>query len=312
MKKNYLLLLCLPLIITGCGCQAKEPVRSRAPQSSIDLFSSEPSSVPQQSEDTSTPLPSSEDSSIISVSSSAVQPSSSVAPEIDADNLSDDKLNEFPLYFLRKLAGFTSYKAVTQGKTSAEILGGLIKVDQSIDVTAIKSDYSYLINESHSDMVNTVHIAYYHNDKAVYKDNDGEYQVSSINDYLDIYGTYPLETAIEGYTITGESIKSVTRIESETDFKFKVVFDKEKATNDVKIQMKKFGELDDYPSFTDDTIMEITVKKDFTPVNLVLTSHYKATKIMESVCTQNYTVTYSAFDETIEIPNLDEVKNKFI
>lgn len=311
MKKNYLILLCLPLIITGCGCKAKEPTRSRVAQSSIDLFPNESSSAPQQSIDVSKPLPSSNDDSFAPVSSSIPQPSSSTKPEVDAENLSDEELNKFPLYFLRKLAGYNSYKAVTQGKTSAEILGGLLKVDQTIDVTAIKSEYSYLINESHSDMVNTIHIAYYFGDKAVYKDNDGDYQVSSISDYLDIYGTYPLETAIEGYCVTGESVKSVTRMESEADFKFKVVFDKENATNNVKIQMKKFGELDDYPTFTDDTVMEITVKKDFAPVSLVLTSHYKATKIMESDCTQNYIVTYSSFDETIEIPNLDEVKNKF-
>lgn len=311
MKKDYLFLFCLPLIIVGCGSKPKEPARSRTPQSSVNLLPNDSSIEPQQSSYISEQVSSSTTPASVPAPSSEPQPSSSAIPEIDAENLSDDKLNEFPVRFLGKLASFSSYKSVTQGQTSAEMLGGLIKVDQTIEVTAIKSDYSYLINESHSNLVNTVHIAYYHEDKAVYKDNNGEYQTSSINDYLNIYGTYPLETAIEGYSIAGESIKSVTRMESDNDFKFKLVFDKEKATNNVKIQMKKFGELDDYPVFTEDTIMEITVKKDFTPVSLVLSSHYKATKMMETECTQNYTVTYSMFNETIEIPNFDDVKDKF-
>ncbi len=77
--------------------------------------------------------------------------------EVTAENIADDHLKEFPSYFLRKISSFDTYKAVTAGHTDAYIFG--IKIEQSIDVTVLRDEYSYLINESHSTMVNTVHVA---------------------------------------------------------------------------------------------------------------------------------------------------------
>lgn len=227
-----------------------------------------------------------------------------------ADKLTDEELVKFPSYFVQRLSSFKSYKSVTKGQTTSQAL--FININQSIDTTAIKGDYSYLKNESHSDMHNIVHTAYYHNKQSVYKDNNAQYKNVSIEEYLKKYGTYPFERSIEGYSITEESIVSVTREESETDYTFKVVFDKDKSTNNIKIQMKQFGSLDDYPKFKRNTTMKITVKQDFTPVSIVLSAGYVATKVFDAECNQNYTVTYSNFDEEIEIPNLSEVQTMFI
>lgn len=230
-----------------------------------------------------------------------------------ASELSEEELKYVPALLVNKLKSYQSYKSVTEGKTVTNAL--IFNIEQSINTTVIKSEYSYLLNESHSDMHNIVHTAYYHNDKALYKDtaqksDQKEYTLSNLNDYLNIYGTYPFDNGIEGYSISKGSVISVTRLESESDYKFKITFDKEKSTNNIKIQMKRFGDLDDYPSFNQNTTMEILMKDDYTPISLKLSLNYKVSKTFPVNCQQDYVVTYSDFDKTIEIPDLELVKNK--
>ena len=252
---------------------------------------------------------------LITLLLTSCNPARSDREEDDADNphinsvseLTDDKLNLFPAALVYKLKSYNSYKSVTKGSTHAT--GFLIDVTQSIDASVIKGEYSYYDNESHSSIVNTVHAGYYKGDKAVYADNGGAYQKSSIEDYLKIYGTYPLDNSIEGYLIK-EGV-TVSRLESEQNYKFKVIFDKDKTTTNVKIQMRQFGGLDRDPTFVEDTEMIFTVKEDLTPISMELKSHYKATKVLETDCHQTYTVTYSNFNETIEIPKLNEVISLF-
>ncbi len=102
------------------------------------------------------------------------------------DELTNDKLSLFPIVFEKKLSGFSSYKSVTKGQTVTNAI--FIKVNQSIDTVAIKGDYSYLLNESHSNMHNVVHTAYYHSQQAVCKDNDGQYKNITLEDYSTTYG----------------------------------------------------------------------------------------------------------------------------
>lgn len=231
-------------------------------------------------------------------------------PTKTVSELSESEYKNVPLYYLSKLSTYKSYKAVTKGSTVAHVL--FIKVTQSIDVTTIKGeDYSYMKNESHSSQIDTSHEAWYHQDKAVYKDNGEEsYHLITMTDYLTKYGTEPFEIAMEGYRIDDKSIKAVTKLESETNYKFKVEFNVEEASKYVKVQMKQFGGLDEYPSIAS-VEMTITLQNDFTPLSLELTSYYSAKKIASTDCTQNYTVIYSDYNQTIEIPGLNEAKPHF-
>lgn len=232
--------------------------------------------------------------------------------DITVEELKDDELNQFPSLFIAKLNEYNSYNAITSGKTIANVFG--IDVNQSIEVNVIKGTYSYLLNKSDSNMQHTIHTAYYYEDKVLCSDvksieNMNKY---SLEEYLSIYGTYPFDKAIEGYSIANGAIKTITRTKVEDNYKLSLVFDKELSTNNVKIQMKKFGGLDDYPIFKEDISMDIVVKNDFTPISLNLSSHYVAKKIMDSDCKQNYIVTYSKFNEEIDIPNLEQIKPQFI
>ena len=224
-----------------------------------------------------------------------------------ASDLSGDELKLLPKYIVNRLSSYDSYKAVTKGSTVANVL--FIETIQSIDAEAIKGkDYSYYRNESHSDIVNTTHVAYFHDNKTAFKNNgESNYQISTLADYSKTYGVYPFGECIEGYSISYFAVLDVKRLDNEEDYKFQISFDPLKATNDVRVQMKAFGGLDDYPTFSD-IKMTITVKEDFTPTVLSLESTYTAQKLIQSSCKQSYTVTYSSYNENIEIENLDEAK----
>lgn len=238
-----------------------------------------------------------------------VEPVDPSGEDVTASSLKEEELAKFPSLLINKLKTYKSYKQVSKGNTVATVLG--MDVDQSIDVTAIKGEYSYLHNASHSDIKDTAHVAYYHENTVVSKDKDTEYEKRSLDEYLKIYGTYPFENTIEGYLLTDGAVKSVSRTKVNDDYQFSLVFNKDKSANNVGIQMQKFGGLDEPPTFEEDINIAITVKEDFTPITLQLSSHYTAKVFLPSDCKQNYTVTYSDFDETIEIPGLSDVQSYF-
>lgn len=226
------------------------------------------------------------------------------------NELAEDKYSEFPINYLKRINQFKTYKAVTEGSTKTSM--SFFDVTQVINVTAIKSEYSYLYNSSSSSFYSSQHDAYYHGDKVVYKNKgDSDFTVSTLEAYLDKYGTYPFETRIEGYKVTGDALSSVSKLENDGDnYRFKLSLDKEKSTTNVRIQMKEFGQLDDFPTF-ESIELTLTVKNDYTPVKIELDSKYKAKKMLDTDCHQTYTVTFTNFNETIEVPNLDSVKGLF-
>lgn len=82
------------------------------------------------------------------------------------------------------------------------------------------------------------------------------------------------------------------------------------AANNVKIQMKTFGSLDEYLTFSKIEIL-LKMKNDFTPINLKLESAYKTKKFLEIDCTQSYEMIFSDVNNNVEIPNLDTIKGQF-
>lgn len=234
---------------------------------------------------------------------------SSVQEKNHISDLSENEYNLIPSKFVEKLKSCSSYKAVTVGQTDASVL--FITVPQAINVTVIKGEYSYQYNSSESSMYSSEHNAYYHNNKAVYKDkNDENYITAEMNDYLDKYGTHPFSNSIEGYKYTNDAIVKIKKLKNDDDgnYRFTLYFDPVKATTNVRIQMKEFGNLTDYPEFKDNIQITLTLKDDFTPVNLELESRYKAAQsIGTASCHQKYTVTYSNFNENIEVPHLDTI-----
>ena len=75
--------------------------------------------------------------------------------------------------------------------------------------------------------------------------------------------------------------------------------------------MKEFGGLGSYPEFQE-VKLTLNLKDDYTPITIVADTTYKVKKgILNPKCSQEYTVTFSNFDEEIEVPSLDEIKPLF-
>lgn len=290
MKKYPLLLLLGSLLLTGCSIVQEEST------SELEDYE-EPEEAEPINNNTSSNGESSEEESSVNLVS----------------KLKKENYNLFPTYYLEKLSSYNSFKTVTSGTTESSVL--FVTVNQEINVTTIKNgDYSYMHNTSSSSMYSSEHTAYYHNDKAAYKEknskgkDDKDYIVSSMNDYLTKFGIYPFGSSIEGYLTSGEALTSITRKKSnDENFVFKLVLDKEKATTNVRVQMKEFGSLDKEPEFSK-IELTMTVKDDYTPVKIELDSKYTAKQGASANCHQTYTVTFSNFNEDIEIPNLDNIK----
>lgn len=267
MKRKILLTLLLPLSlsISGCSCHKKDDYMDRKEEQEIDI---------------------------------------DVDEERKASSLTEDEYKDLPLYIINKLNKYNSYKAVTKGVTKTNFW--FVDIDQKINATAIKGEYSYFMNTSESSAYSSYHQSYFHAGNALYKDGENdEYKVSSLEDYLNKYGLYPFGQSIEGYLVEDDAIISVSKNERKNDFSFTIKFNKDIATQNVRIQMKRFGDLDDYPEFEDIQI-ELIIKEDFTPICYNLISNYSASKTVETSCHQTYTVTFSSFNEDIEIPGLDD------
>ena len=244
-------------------------------------------------------------SSVASNADSSAMPSSSASPATVHDLAPD--YHDFVEKYMAKLSSFTSYQSVTKGSTKSKAF--IIETTQSIDVTSIKGEYNYLKNESHG-AVDTVHEAYFHDGNALVQNKDeAAFSKLSMKEYLDTYGVDPHGHNIEGYSIAEGAITSISKEEGE-GYAYTLAFDVEKATTNVRIQMKTFGHLDDYPSFSSIHIT-IAVKEDFTPITYTVKASYKAKLFMESDCDQEYTVTFSQFDEKIEVPNLETIKSNY-
>lgn len=299
MKKLVLPIAVASMLLASCG-------------GATSSLSREPEFWP---EPTPSSLPASKESSQVELSSEAPEISAqnsastvqSSAPSVTVADLNADLSNFISLY-MTKLSSFKSYKAVTKGSTKAKVL--FIETDQSIDVTSIKADYCYLKNESHG-AVDSVHESYFHNGQALVKNqNETKFALVEMNQYLDSYGVNPYGYNIEGYSISGDAIASISKSETEKNA-FTIEFDKEKATNNVRIQMKAFGSLDDYPVFASAKVT-IFVQDDFTPIKYQLVADYNAKRFgVPTDCHQEYEVTFSDFDSDIAAPNLAEIRAEY-
>ena len=220
----------------------------------------------------------------------------------DTETLSSiNDINEIPYAYLRRFAEIDGYVAVTNGATVA------LGIEQKIENRSIKKgDMYYTYAKSSSIFVKTEHTAYFYGDKAAYRDKKEEYKVADISDYLTEYGVYPATVGIEGYIINNETVLSVARSE-EADNTFIISLDGEKAGLRNKLQMKKHGDLADYPVFKS-VALTIALNEDLSPVSVRVAAEYSVSYGFLGYvnCKQDYTVVYSEINGAVEIPS-DEI-----
>lgn len=312
MKKSALPIIAVSMLLASCGGAVSTlsreeeswpiptPTSSSTPsqESSVPATKTSEKDVEQSDKEQISKAPIEEVSSEISQEA----PKEATVADLNSD------LSNFISLYMTKLASFKNYKSVTKGSTKATVL--FIETTQTIDVTSIKGEYCYLKNESHG-AVDSVHEAYFHDGNALVKNlNEEQFSKVAMNDYLNSYGVNPYGYNIEGYSINGDAITSISKSATETNA-FEIVFDNEKATNNVRIQMKAFGSLDDYPVFSSIKVT-IHVQENLTPIKYVVEASYNAKRFgIDTACQQKYEVTFSDFDANPEIPNLSEIRAKY-
>ena len=209
-----------------------------------------------------------------------------------------EDVDRIPELYMRKFDGLETFEAITEGSTVALI------VSQSIDNRSVKKyDRYYTHAKSDSAFVKTEHFAYFYSGKVAYRDADGEFTVSAIDDYLKIYGVYPATHGIEGYIVNEKTVISVVRSDEKPN-EFVVTLDGETAGLRNKIQMRKYGGLSDYPTFKSVTLT-LELNEDLTPVSVKVFAEYTVPYgiLGDVACTQNYTVTYKNVNGNVDIPD---------
>lgn len=321
MKKTLCLLLAfslLALCFVGCDKKAEQPTISleritfssaTSSQTGNGSVSATDNSTSAANDSAETSVEASADNSAAAseVQSASEETSVSVEPEPQKMTVSDvEDIMQIPFLYVDNFVELTSFQAVTEGSTKALI------VDQSINTLTIKrGEYAFTNSKSDSAIVKTEHTAYFHREKVLHKfvhnGQESDYEISEVNDYLAEYGVYPIGRAIEGFTITEETVLSVEK-NGDVPYSFIIKLDGEKAGAANKIQMKKYGDFTSYPKFKSVTLV-VTMTNDFMPVSVELTSVYDVNYLFDIECTQQYTVTYSNVNGEVSFPE-EENLNK--
>lgn len=186
-----------------------------------------------------------------------------------------------------------AYESETSGQTVAKVL---IKYTQKIKAVIYKNGKNaYLLNESNSTLVNA-YLECYFGEAVRYREKNNEaYKSVSYDDYQAIYGIIPTTRQVDGYIFTKEGIISVTKEDRNV---YTIVLDGEVVGTNNKINMKRIGNLKDYPTF-ESLSMRITLGEDFFPIEIRLNAKYKVSMALvgNANCNQEYVVTFRALSD---------------
>ena len=198
-------------------------------------------------------------------------------------------LEEIPYVFVEKLSRLDNYTKHTVGNTVAT---KIISYNQEIDnVYTADNNSKHLLTKSTSSLVKVYHEAYFKDDIIEYKEKEkDEFIEISYDDYLAMYGYLPYGYNLEGFDLSKDSIIEISKVED----KYHLVLNGEIGSNNVKIQMKKFGNLKDYPVFSK-VEMDIKMKDEFSPIEIHFYAEYEVTLALlgKTKCVQDYIVTYT-------------------
>ena len=208
--------------------------------------------------------------------------------------------------FLLFKSNLTSYEISEVGSTKAN--KGIINYEQKVNSSIIKdNNLCYLYTDTSSLFVNKTHTAYYENDNVKYKNkNDREFIDSSLDDYLNVYGTYPLDNSLMGFDIKKEHIISSKLVYTSTKQYLTIVFNGNQAGEKVKIQTKEYGDLNSYPVF-ESTSFILELDYLLSPISITLDTSYEIdiNVLGKIMCKQHLVQTYSKINEKVNIPNID-------
>ena len=206
-----------------------------------------------------------------------------------------------------RLSKLSTYKSASTG-TSVASVAGLFGYTQQTDCVTLKhGDEFYVDSNSNSRFVSVKHEAFAKGDNIAYRVNGGQIVNSEAESYKDVFGVTP-DKLLSGHVFNDETIVYAEfKGEENGEYTFKYVLDKDKGNALLFKQMKEFGGLNGYPVFTDNTIVMLTVKEDYTPVKFVYNSKYvvNVSVLGDLPCVEENAVVFSDFNGEIEIPDTE-------
>ena len=229
--------------------------------------------------------------------------------------ISESSLNEniniyqdIPLNVANKILNLDSYVAITSGNTKTD---KIISYNQNI-YSYVKKDHEYIdyYNKSDSFFVKIENHAFYYENNVIYKEkNDKNHTKVTFDEYYNMFGGLSINTpVIEGYIIDDSYINNVTLVTKNDDYCiYDVNIDGNEAGKYNKIQMKKYGNLNDYPIF-ENVIITMCITNDYIPIyfNLNATYYIDVPILGKTKCIQHYKTEYTNVNATVTIDNKDE------
>lgn len=247
-------------------------------------------------------------------------PDNTILPDVPPDTIPDednptDNIDVNPdecapkealyatLSTMNKSIGFRSE---CTGKTTAK---KGISYDQDFIGCTVKNGNSFY-NESYSTslFVKVRHESFSQGDKICYRKNRGDIEVNSREDYVEIYGITP-DKLLCGYLLNDQTIVSAEFVGEENGlYTFRYALSKDLAHALLVKQMKQFGGLNSYPVFTQDTVITLTITKNYVPVSLTTLSNYNINVAIlgEMNCNESMTVNFVEFNVNSVIPDIDD------
>ncbi len=228
---------------------------------------------------------------------------------VDDVNVTPDNYDAKKVVYVAigRLSKLTTYKSASTG-TSVASVAGLFGYTQQTDCVTIKhGDEFYVDSNSNSRFVSVKHEAFAKGDNVAYRVNSGSIVNSEAESYKDVFGVTP-DKLLSGHVFNDDTIVFAEfKGEENGEYAFRYVLDKDKGNALLFKQMKEFGNLNAYPSFTDNTVIELTVKDDYTPVKFSYTSKYivSVSVLVDLPCVEENEVVFSDFNGEIEIPDTE-------
>ena len=214
---------------------------------------------------------------------------------------------------LGKLDDYKTYKKESNGKTTTNKDGN--NYIQETSCSFIKNDNEYYTDStSKSNYIDIEHESFYKNNKVAYRDKSNQEILNTTYDnYQEIYGVTPIKL-LSGQIFNQETIINAKLIsKNNNEYTYFITLDKTLSNALLVYQMKKFGNLETYPVFTNDTEFTLTMKNDFTPISYSYIAKYNisSANLGELECVEELNASFSKFNEQVAIPDT-ELFNKAI
>lgn len=202
----------------------------------------------------------------------------------------NEKIYDFSVVnqIMEKLSLKTNFMIQTKGNSLAK--QGLIQYQQDIKTTTYAINEQFFMNtESSSLFIKFKHQAFVDYQFVYLLDSNENNQLQKITiaNYKEKYGIIPSYQTIFSFTINEETIKECYFNQNQDILTYFFILDNETATENIKIQMKQFGGLNDLPTFSK-IILNLNVNHNFELLSYQSYAQYQIKKDLLGTfnCTQ--------------------------